>query len=472
MSTSIALRPKQIDIMTIMVHTKRARLLITLLITILLTAGTVGAIFFAKGYRPSLNGSDTKIEGTGLLSASSYPEQSSVYIDDKLTTTTNDTLNIFPGTYNIKITKEGFIPWQKPIKIQKELVSLTNARLFPQIPSLTAYTSSGATNTLPSPDGQKIAFFANSQQDIETSGLYTISTNSNLLGFDKKPLLIAKLSQDQQKNMDYSWSPDSRQILLYTKDKDKITNSYLLDPDRQNNLTTLADVTVRLPFIFSEWEKLLIKSKNELLKQLPTIMSDIASSSATNIYFSPDGEKMLYTTTKEINLPQNIIPAVNSINPTEQTRNLKPNKTYVYDLKEDTNYFIDDYTSTSSAKLDKKVITTQSKDTTTSAKNNQTINQILEENITPLNAITTFKNHYYGYQTSGYIWYPTSRHLINAKNGQITIREYDNTNQSTIYAGPFTKNFVLSSPDGHKLFFLTNLNQPNLPDNLYFLDLK
>jgi hypothetical protein len=462
----------QIDIMNLMVHTKRARLIITLFITILLTAGTVGAIFFAKGYRPSLNGGDSRIEGTGLLSASSYPEQSSVYIDDKLTTTTNDTLNIYPGTYDIKIVKEGFISWQKSLKIVKELVSLTNARLFPQIPSLTAYTSSGAINATPSPDGQKIAYIVKNNPNAETIGIYTISTNSNLLGFDKKPLLVAKIPVDELANTDYVWSPDSRQILIYIKDKERITSSHLLDPDRTNTLPTLADVTVRLPFIFSEWEKTLVKAENDARKVLPAFMSDIASSSASNIYFSPDGEKMLYTATKDINLPDHIIPAVDSVNPTTQDRNLKMNKTYVYDTKEDTNYYIDDYTATSSAKLDKKLISITTKDTTSSAKNTQTLNRILEDNISPLNAVSIFKNHYYAYQTSGFVWYPTSRHLISAKNGLIMIREYDNTNQATLYAGPFTQNFAIASPDGHKLFFLTNLNQPNLPDNLYFLDLK
>ena len=80
--------------------------------------------------------------------------------------------------------------------------------------------------------------------------------------------------------------------------------------------------------------------------------------------------------------------------------------------------------------------------------------------------------YYHGIYTNSPVWYPTSRHLIWFTDDKITIREYDNTNQAVVYSGPLHNHFASPSPDGHRLYFLTNLNQTDLPENIYILDLK
>ncbi len=60
--------------------------------------------------------------------------------DDKLITATDDTIYLEPGTYQIKIVKDGYAPWEKTMSIEKELVAQTNALLFPSAPSLTPLT--------------------------------------------------------------------------------------------------------------------------------------------------------------------------------------------------------------------------------------------------------------------------------------------------------------------------------------------
>lgn len=132
------------------------RLLILLIFILALTGGILFAIKIAKGYRPSLT--NKALQGTGLLSANSTPKGASVFINDKLTTATDDTLNLPPGEYKIKVALDGYIPWEKTLTLIPELVTQTNVRLFPSVPNLKPLTFSGALNPTPSPDGQKIVF--------------------------------------------------------------------------------------------------------------------------------------------------------------------------------------------------------------------------------------------------------------------------------------------------------------------------
>lgn len=458
------------------------RLLITSLIALGLIAGTVVAVMFAKGYRPNLKGSTTQVLGTGLLSASSYPEQSSVFIDDKLTTTTNDTLNLLPGTYKVRIAREGFIPWEKQLNIKKELVTSTNARLFPAAPSLSAVTFSGASLPTPSPDGQKIAYVVTTASTPEANGIWIINTASNPLGLERRPTQIADLDSSK----DYTqavlvWSYDSKQLLLAFTDNGSIVSAHLLNTDTMNRTASLTDVTVRLPFIFSGWEEELVKIQADQMKLFPKVMAELLVSSALNVYFSPDGEKVIYTAAADAKLDDHLIPEVASVNSTPQQRELKKDHIYIYDSKEDTNYEIGTAPAPSSTPT--PAAKTKNPDTAPSIPVKQLLSSTdnasptaafntLQQKRTPLETIQAFLAYYHPLYTNTPVWYPTSRHLITTKDSKVTILEYDNTNKSDVYSGSFDAAFALPSPNGNRLFLLANLNQGSQPLNLYTLDLK
>ena len=77
----------------------------------------VSLIAYARGVRVDIK--SKKLETTGLLVATSIPDGATVFIDDHLTTATNTTINLTPNDYSVKIAKEGYLPWQKKLKIQK-----------------------------------------------------------------------------------------------------------------------------------------------------------------------------------------------------------------------------------------------------------------------------------------------------------------------------------------------------------------
>ncbi len=462
---------------------KRTRLLLSILVAIALTTGTVTAIYFAKGYRPNLKGG--KIQGTGLLSATSYPNSAQVYIDDKLTTATDDTVNLLPGLFRVRISKEGFISWEKSLKVQAELVATTNARLFPAVPSLSAVTFSGAYSPVPSPDGKKIAYLVRNSQLESDNGLYVMDINSSPFAFSKNPLQIASILRPvDQENLSFIFSPDSKQILLTFLDPKRtvIIRSYLLELDRLTNLNSTADTTIRLPLIFSQWEGLLTQTHLQNLRRLPQFMENIASSSAVNVFFSPDGEKMLYTTTTEVEIPVRLKAPLTSINSTPEDRSLKPNHTYVYDIKEDTNYLISSLNSQiedlarnsiNSVSLLSPLLPQPTKDVSTPAASSiSPLFDRLQKDHTPLETLRLFALYSNPLLSNNPTWYPTSQHLITLKDNQVSIFEYDNTNYATVYSGPFDPSFIVPSPNGNRLLLRTNLNASDAPANLYSLDLK
>lgn len=414
------------------------RLLITIGIALFLILGTLAAIRFAKGYRFDFK--KKKVAETGLLVANSFPTGASVFINDKLTTATNDTLNLPPGDYQIKIVKDGYISWEKALKIKKELVTQTNTRLFPAVPDLKGLTFAGALSLTPAPDGEKIAFVVASASASPKNGLWILDLTSRPLSFSRSPRQIAKnTSSFNFTQARLVWSPDSKQILAWTT-----ANSFLIEADHSNDLNSLGDITARLSLILAEWEEELTLKTKEKLVELPEFMEQIATESAKNIYFSPDEEKLLYTATASATLANGVVPPLPASNTQLEARMIEPNKIYVYDLKEDRNFFI-----------------------------TQAPEKEVEETTALEKRLAAIQNQYSPLAVQPLQWFPTSRHLVLVENEKIIILEYDGTNRATVYAGPFKDSFSYPWPDGSQLLILTTLNPGSpLPPNLYVINLK
>jgi hypothetical protein len=302
-----------------------------------LSAERFFAIFWARGYRPDL--SDGKMKGTGMLVANSFPTGAQVFINDKLTTATDNTLNLNPGTYKIKITKDGYLPWEKNLKLEKELVTQTNALLFPTAPDLQALTFTGAIDPVPSPDGQKIAYKVASSSASAKNGLFVLQMSSNPLSFKTNVQLIASLDLFDFLNAKLIWSPDSSQLLAYQTDNNQnIISSVLLDASK-NNLY-VEDQTFNLTNILDDWEKDSQLVMEQRWKKLPEKLQQIFKNNTSSVHWSPNEEKILYTATDSATIPNNLINSLPASSSQEEQRQLQKGNIYVYDTKEDKNFFI------------------------------------------------------------------------------------------------------------------------------------
>lgn len=430
------------------------RLLITIVTTLLLAAGTFLAIQWGRGYRPDLQ--NKVLAGTGLLSANSFPKGAQVYINDKLTTATDDTLNLPPGDYQIKILKDGYIPWEKNLKLEKELVTQTNAVLFPAVPDLKPLTFTGADILTPSPDGQKIAFTVASASAKAKNGLYVLELSDRPLSFKSDPRQITGNLSFDFTQAKLFWSPDSNQLLAVLLHKDKtFKNTLLLETSRYNEVGSLKDATARLPLIIKDWQEQLALKEKERIKNLPEEFRQILDSSTKNIYWSPDEEKLLYTATASAQIPDKLASPLPASNSQPESRQLEPGKIYVYDAKEDKNFYISDAKSAESAENAKSFADTK-----------QPTGQLI-------NQLDKLSYKYSPIYVQNVQWFPDSSHLILVEEDKIIIMEYDGANRANVYAGPFEKAFAYPWPNGSRLVTLTNFNKESpLPPNLYVINLK
>lgn len=441
------------------------RLVYTLASAFVIILGTAIAIQYAKGnFRLTDQGF---IQGTGLLSANSFPTAAEVLIDGKLITATDDTMYLEPGEYEIEIVKDGYNSWIKTIRIEKELVVQTNATLFPKAPSLTTLTFNGALNLSPSPDGQKIIYYGHSNTSERKNGLYLLELTNNAFNFQKEPRQIS----DDSLNIDLEtakiiWAPDSSEVILVSDNRE-----VLLDINKLNVLDSLSDISFRKKQILSEWEQEMYLRERANFAKFPEEIIYIATESAKNVYISPDKKRILYTATQDLTIPDNLVPPIPSSSTQPEERSLVAGGIYVYDGEEDRNFRVGSE-ATQSAQAVNKVLLAQ---------------DILDKNSPLINASpSAFQtlqatqsaqtaNNFTVYHSSVFAntlqWFPDSKHLIFVQDNTIKIMEYDTTNLTILYSGPFADKFVYPWPNGDRLIILTSFS-PDAPLNLYALELK
>lgn len=433
---------------------KSRRVLVNILIILFLAVGSTAGILYAKGYRPNIK--EGSLQGSGLLSVTSYPKSARVIINDKLTTVTDDKLYLYPATYNIKIEKDGFHPWTKSVPVSSELVSNADARLFPIITATSPLTFYQVSNAAINPDGTKLAYVQTKSPIDTANGLYIHSFSSNFLSSQ-----YTQITDNSVKDFTKAllvWSPDSTQILAVftekTKTTEKISSAMLLSTKGMNNINTISDVTLRLPQIIAQWQDQDAKINVPTLALYPQYMSNLLTNQAVNVFFSPDKDKVFYTATADVNLPENEIgKALPNINATPETRNLQKDKTYLFDLKEGTNYAVP--SASNSADLKKIIITAA--------------------DATPAASIATIKQlkaQTESYAVGNVSWYSNSHELIITNQDGVNIVDYDGLNMVNItYVQPL-EGFAVSNPDGSRLILLTNINQKADTYNLISFDLK
>lgn len=388
---------------------------------------TVVAYFlylYAKGYR--LNQKSLSLTPNGLLVIKSDPDGASIFINNELKTATNATIPLAPDTYDVTVSKDGYISWSKRLTIDKEVVTQTTAHLFKSAPSLTAITFSGVTKPVPSYDSAKIAYVITDGENNkggENSGLWVFEMINLPVGFLREP---RRVTDGNLADASYIWSPDGREILLTTK-----AGSYLLNVSQFTPQAKRVNIGSRREETLKTWKLQLDKKTASKLEKLPDELKSILERKTSSIVFSPDEDMVLYTASGSATIPDDLIPQLPGSSTQKQERDLEKDKTFVYDIKEDRNFLIEGDSS----------------------------NLVIET----------------GYETKAerrISWLPTSRHLILAKQDKITIMDYDGTNRQVVYNGSYISPSAFPTLSTDRLIILTNFGSSTALPNLYFLGIK
>lgn len=401
-----------------------------LIILFFLIAGTILTVLYAKGYRISFKQDIPRIDQTGLLVVSSTPNGAQVFIDNHLTTATDNTINLPPGIYNIRIQKEGYFPWQKKLEIKTEVVTKAEALLFPLAPKLESIATTPVLNPIIDPSGTKIAFQIASESASRKNGIYILNMNTNNISV---PILTLQSSSTQiadDTTVPFSqakikWSLDGTQILAQISISPQNTSTYLLKTDRLND--SPQDVTAILQSVEENWSQQKQQKEKSMLTGIKDNMRSLINENFSIMAWSPDETKILYEASSSAQLPLVIKPRRLGIDSLSEERKINKGEIYVYDTKEDTNMKIPIVLSNSCKP---------------------------EECIMPI------------------AWMPDSNHLLYINNKKVIVMDANGSNHITIYAGPFIDTFAIPWPDNSKIVILTNLGNSEVSPTLYTIGLK
>lgn len=259
---------------------------IATLMTLALIAAVAGlAIFFAKGY--TISPQDKSIVGTGIITVSSIPDSASVFVDGHLTTATNATISSLPPkTYNIKVVKEGFIPWEKNVTVTEGIVTELKITLFPAIPTTYPLTFTGVASPVLSPDSSQLGYIVPTGKKAGV-WVWTMAKNEPIAFVrSSEPHQVAQSSAVDYSKASLKWSPDSKQILATVGN-----NNYLLDSNRLNSEPK--DLTAILQATLKSWEDdTRIKEEVRISAIKNFNLRKIASDSAF-LRWSPDETKFM-----------------------------------------------------------------------------------------------------------------------------------------------------------------------------------
>lgn len=380
-------------------------------------------ILYGKGYRFGFGEGKIGFSETGLLVATSSPNGAQVFVDGHLTTATDNTINLRPGTYAIKIYKEGYFPWEKKIKVQKEVVSKAEATLFPTNPKLEGISLNGIDNPSLDPSQTRITYTLSSQSPRK-NGAYVLDMSTRpIITLQSGSTQIADDTTDTFSKAKLSWSPDGQQIIAAISGENRQPTIYLLQADGFNQ--SPKDITATLSTYQDQWEKDKQDKEKSRLIGLKSNLRQMISENFRVIAWSPDDTKVLYEASQSATLPIVINPRIIGADSEIEERTLTKSNTYVYDIKEDKNFRID------------------------AGNTKKTSNWL-----------------------PSLAWFPDSKHLIFVEDKKINIFEYDNSNITTVYAGPFLDSYIFPWPNGSKLVILTDLGNPDLSPSLYTVGLK
>ncbi|MFA5936174.1 MAG: PEGA domain-containing protein [Patescibacteria group bacterium] len=161
-------------------------------------------VFYTAGYR--WNGKKDKIERNGTLILDSEPPAARVLLNgrDSEETTPVTLQNVTPGSYVIRMERDGYHPWQKRLEVYPEFVTFANTVFLWRISDPVAFIRQAASHIEPSPNASFIA------------GMTEAASSSELLVWNADGSERDRFSFTNRlpRSIHLTWSADSRALLV------------------------------------------------------------------------------------------------------------------------------------------------------------------------------------------------------------------------------------------------------------------
>lgn len=272
---------------------KKLRLVFFIFFTIISISVTGLTLIIYSGYR--IDFTNLRLVKTGSLYVNTNPSKAEIYLNnEKVNQKTPTIINqLNPGSYNLKLIKDGYKEWEQTVNIEPSITSFVNYDLVIKDIELSPANEFGE-NIYYSNNGRYVSYVKhNNEKNINSVFIYDVLTKNefNVYNTNKQ---IKKIT----------WSNQNSKLLV-----DMDSKFYLIDINiisiintiSSNNIINLENFVENIDNVYWNEENdnsILVKSKNNLykldLKNLKTelIINDFVSTSIVymnnKIYYIKD----------------------------------------------------------------------------------------------------------------------------------------------------------------------------------------
>jgi len=262
-------------------------LVLVLGIFILIAILSTLAIMIARGERPTRSG----IVSSGTIRVTSVPPDVKAYLNDREVQIQDKLItNVTPGTYNLRLTRDGFTPWERELNIVAGIVEDVNISLLPAEFELEQVTKSNVQSVAFSDNGEYMFYTVSTASKGEDIGIWRQRINdSGVLNFlnNSLPNKISNLTPTiskaiESKNYTLMPSRDGQKLILKVAEEYFILNgSSYNEPSQNNDLDSILKTS--LPIQAVDW----LRGSDSLLIQTDTVLAelDLASTELTLISY-------------------------------------------------------------------------------------------------------------------------------------------------------------------------------------------
>ena len=278
----------------------RGKFLQSILTGLLLFGLTAGIFLYTAGYRigKDKNTNHVDITQTGMINVKSSPDGANVYLNGELKTATNGAISsLTPGTYSLRILKNGFVAWEKDIEVFSQLVTDITAVLVSQSPRLEPLTNTGARQPTISPTLSKLAFFT---KDGDSPGVWVIPLTGETLNLFRSSAYVVledAPGRIYSNGISIEWSPDEDELLVQGENE----GFYLVTLQNDSVISAANPDLIR-----KNWTNETTKKRLDFIEKLdiPDGLREIAV--APDTVWAPDGKKFLYRVTAGNNIEYHV----------------------------------------------------------------------------------------------------------------------------------------------------------------------